>query len=285
MRILVVEGNTSRARERQAACTGKTFGEGYADVLRGIASDAVVDICFPADEGANVPDGGGIEGYDGVAITGSSLNIYEGKPESLRQIDLARVVFDTGVPFFGSCWGLQVAAVAAGGVVARSVKGRELGLARKIRLTEEGREHPMYAGKGEVFDAPAVHTDEVATRPEGMVVTATNAFSDVQGAEIRHGRGTFWGVQYHPEFTLSEMAAILERYGQTLVDEGPFRNLDQLSAHAADLRELEADSGRTDLAWRLGYEADVLDTERRVTELRNWIERMVRPTMSRRGRA
>ncbi len=283
-RLLVVEGNTLSARTRQAQSMGHTYSEAYANVLRDLAPDAVVDICFPADEGTNLPDSGGLGGYDGVAITGSSLNIYKGEPESMKQIELAQAVFDSGVPFFGSCWGLQVASVAAGGTVVRSQKGREIGLARKIVLTEAGRDHALHEGKGPSYDAPAVHTDEVGAKPDGMTVTATNAFSEVQAAEIKHGNGTFWGVQYHPEFTLDDMAAVMSRYGQILVDEGPFRDMDELKKHAEDLRALAKDPSREDIAWRLGYDADVLDPSRRVTEIRNWIEKLVRPGMSARGR-
>lgn len=283
-RLLVVEGNTARAREKQSAFTGQTYSAAYSDVLRSLAPDAVVDICFPTDEGANVPDSGGIAGYDGVAITGSALNVYDDRPEVARQIDLVRAVFETGVPIFGSCWGLQVGAVASGGTVVRSKKGREIGLARKIVLTEAGCGHPLHEGKGPAFDAPAVHTDEVGEKPKGMTVTATNAFSEVQAAEIRHGKSTFWGVQYHPEFTLDEMAGIMTRYGKVLVDEGPFRDLEELECHANDLRTLQADPGRKDIAWRLGYDSDVLEPKRRLTEIRNWIERLVLPLMSKRGR-
>ena len=47
------------------------------------------------------------------------------------------------------------------------------------------------------------------------------------GGEVRanpHGRGTFWGVQYHPEYDFIDIAAVAERYGQTLVTEGMFRD-------------------------------------------------------------
>lgn len=283
-RLLVVEGNTARAREKQSAYTGRTYSAAYSDVLRSIAPKAVVDICFPTDAGANIPDAGGIGGYDGVAITGSSLNLYKAEPESLKQVDLVRSMFETGVPIFGSCWGLQVGSVAAGGTVVRSSKGREIGLARKISLTEAGRTHDLHAGKGPSFDAPAVHTDEVGEKPKGMIVTATNSHSEVQAAEIVHGKSTLWGVQYHPEFTLDEMAGIMSRYGKILVDEGPFRTLDELKSHTDALKALQADPSRTDISWRLGYDADVLEPVRRLTEIRNWIERLVLPLMSKRGR-
>jgi GMP synthase (glutamine-hydrolysing) len=284
-RLLVAEGNTAEARSRRVALAGATYGEGYADVLRGLMPAAVVDICYPADASANLPDAAGLAGYDGVAITGSALNVYNGGPEVMRQIEFARAVFASGVPFFGSCWGLQVATAAAGGSVRRSPKGREMGLARKIVLTDAGRDHALHAGKGPVFDAPAIHTDEVEARPAGMTVTATNAFSEVQAAEIRHDGGTFWGVQYHPEFTLADIAIIVASRAETLVREGLFKEVAEIEAYVADLKALAADPGRADIAWRLGFDADVLDPERRRRELRNWLTSMVLPAMSARGRA
>jgi GMP synthase (glutamine-hydrolysing) len=45
----------------------------------------------------------------------------------------------TGVPVWGSCWGLQIATVALGGSVRRNPRGRELAIARAITVTEAGR--------------------------------------------------------------------------------------------------------------------------------------------------
>ena len=47
-----------------------------------------------------------------------------------------------------------------------------MGFGRSIRLTENGRKHPMYAGKRDVFNAPTVHLDEVESLAPGMVVLA-----------------------------------------------------------------------------------------------------------------
>jgi GMP synthase (glutamine-hydrolysing) len=54
-------------------------------------------------------------------------------------------------------------------------------------------------------------------------VLAANPVSGIQAAEIRHGGGVFWGVQYHPEFDLFELACILERMTGVLVAEGFLR--------------------------------------------------------------
>ncbi len=227
VRFLVAEGNKVSDRERIAASAGSTPGESYAKVLRALAPGAEVDIFTPADDGARLATS--IEAYHGVAITGSALNIYKREPESLRQIEFMRELFARGVPTFGSCWGLQVATIAAGGEVGPNPRGREVAFARKIALTDAGRIHPMHRGRPLLFDAPAIHGDEITRLPPDTTVTAWNEMSQVQAAEIRFGAGVFWGVQYHPEYDLHDVATTVRLYGSKLVEEGFFRGLTDLS--------------------------------------------------------
>jgi GMP synthase (glutamine-hydrolysing) len=286
LRFLVVEGNKREARERHRATFGLTPAESYSAVLRSLEPEAICDIALPADDGANLPDPSGLASYDGVVLTGSGLHIYELEPAVTRQVDLARAVYDSGTPFFGSCWGLQVATVAAGGVVSANMRGREVGFARNIAPTAAGASHPLLAGRSPAYDAPAIHLDEVTTLPPGEVtLLASNGMSVVQAAEIRHGGGVFWGVQYHPEFSLGEVAVILGRYLPILLEEGLFRGEAEHAAYIADLKALAQDVSRRDLAWRYGLGDDILDAERRLLEIRNFITHRVRPEQSRRGRA
>ncbi len=81
-----------------------------------------------------------------------------------------REAFASRVPFFGSCWGLQVAAAAAGGAVRLNPREREIGFARKITLTADGRGHTMHEGRPIAFGAPTVHSDEVGTLPPDITV-------------------------------------------------------------------------------------------------------------------
>ena len=282
LRLLVADGNTAEGRRRIAETTGATPAAAYAEILRGIAPEAQVELCTPADDGAELP--AALESYDGVAITGSSLNIYRCDVGSLRQIDFVRQIFALGVPMFGSCWGLQVAAVAAGGEVARNPRGREVAFARKIALTGAGRAHAMHARRAAIFDAPAIHGDEVIRLPETAVVTAANSVSAVQAAEIRFGKGVFWGVQFHPEYRLNEIAATVRRYGMKLVEEGFFVDLGELARYASALEDLHHDPARRDIAWRFGLGDEILDESRRVCEIANWINHLVLPTRSERGR-
>jgi GMP synthase (glutamine-hydrolysing) len=279
LRLLVADGNTPAGRRRIAESAGATPAESYAGVLRTIAPDAMVDICTPADANGALPHP--LDSYDGLAITGSSLNIYQREIESLRQIDFVREVFARGIPMFGSCWGLQLAAVAAGGEVELNPNGREVAFARKIALTEAGRAHPMHADRAAVFDAPAIHSDIVTRLPQGAIVTASNAMSEVQAAEIRFCQGVFWGVQYHPEYRLHDIAAMIRRYGKTLVADGFFADVADLDRYAADLSALDADRQRRDIAWRLDLGSDIIDEKLRWAELSNWIASLERRQMSR----
>jgi len=283
-RLLVIEGNTAAGRARHHASGGMVASEGYATMLRELLPGVVIDIAYPADSGANLPDHMGLEGYDGVAITGSALHIYEGGPEIQRQIELVRTLLGTGTPVFGSCWGLQLLVAAAGGSVRRNPKGRELGFGRAIRLTAAGREHPMYAGKADSFDAVTVHLDEVETLAPGTTVLALNAMAGVQAAEIRRDGTVAWGVQYHPEYSLKELAAIVRRTGMRLVEEGFFADEAGLHDYASEMMTLDREPTNRPLAWRHGIDGAVLDSRLRVKEVANWIERMVKPTRASRGR-
>ncbi len=284
VRLLVVEGNSAEGRARNVAAGGSVTSEHYAGVLKSLLPDVHVDICFAADPGANLPDRAGLAGYDGVAITGSSLNIYNREPPSERQVELARAVFETDTPFFGSCWGLQVATVAAGGSVRKNPKGREIGFARSIVLTEEGEAHPLYDGKGPVFDAITVHMDEIERPAPGTTILATNAWSAIQAAEIKRGACTFWGVQYHPEYSFAEIAAVFARLKPALMEQGLFNSAADHTAYVDEMKAFARDPGDQARAWRHGVGAAVLDPALRTRELKNWLDHAVLPTRSRRGK-
>lgn len=143
-RILVIDGNRAVTREAQVAAGGQPSGEGYVQVLQQLAPVSC-DIVRPADGAVRLAGGVRLADYDGAVITGSALNVYDGGAHIERQIDLARAVFASALPFFGSCWGMQVAVAAVGGRVRPNPLGREFGFARRIELSAIGRQHPMFA--------------------------------------------------------------------------------------------------------------------------------------------
>ena len=192
--------------------------------------------------------------YDAVFLSGSPMHLYEATPEVGRQLDFMRAVFASGTPSFGSCVGLQVAAVAAGGSVRANRRGHEAAFARRIMVTDAGRNHPLMAGRPDVYDAAAIHSDEIdELPPEGATLLATNRVTRIQAAEIRFGPGVFWGVQYHPELPLSEIADAIRRQASDLLDQDLARSRDDVESYASLIDALDTEPGRRDLAWRLAW--------------------------------
>ena len=269
--LLIIDGNRRESNEQQAAMGGMATGEGYAAVLRRIRPDLQYTIVRPAYADYRPPaiDAGA---YYGAIITGSALHVYDAVPEVERQLVLAAEVFDAGIPVFGSCWGLQVACTVLGGRVHANPRGRELGIARGIHANERGREHPLLAGKGAVYDAVAIHTDEVAELPRGSTLLAGNDVSAVQVVAIAQGDKQFWGVQYHPEFSLFDIGTIFLRYRESLIADGFFTSTQALETLAQDFRSLDQNPDQLALSWRYGLGVSILDFDRRTRELRNWLQ-------------
>jgi GMP synthase (glutamine-hydrolysing) len=274
-RILVIDGNQAATRATHVSMGGTDSGAGYAATLERLQPGLDVDIVRPADGEPKLPDGVALADYDGVAISGSALNIYSREAAVERQIDLVKAVFAAGVPTFGSCWGLQLGVTAAGGSVIRNPRGREFGFARRIMLNAQGREHPMFQRKPEVFEAVTVHVDTVDSLPPGGVPLAHNDMG-LQAAEIRfaHG-GSFWGVQYHPEYSCAEAAAMARRYADVLIRDGLARDRADLDALAADLAALDANPDDARLAWRFGVGEAITRLDVKLAELRNWLDAKV----------
>jgi len=279
-RILVIDGNRAATREAQVAAGGQPSGEGYAQVLQQLAPVGC-DIVRPADGEVRFAGGAGLADYDGAVITGSALNVYDGGAHIDRQIDLARAVFASAMPFFGSCWGMQVAVAAVGGRVRRNPLGREFGFARRIELSAIGRRHPMFAGKPPVFEAVTVHSDDVEQLPAGALLLASNDMG-VQAVELHFGPGTLWAVQYHPEYSYAEIAATTLRYADALLGEALFGNRAELEQFVADLRLLMQDPHNRRLAWKHGLGRAMQDERLKLAELRNWLELQVMPHYGRR---
>lgn len=250
--ILIVDSDTAELNANLVAARGMTTGQNYAAALGACDAEVRSTVIAPY-EGDVVPD---LAGFDGVVFTGSgvSWNTHDARAAPLA--DVMRKVFDAGLPTLGSCNGMQLAASVLGGRSEASPKGREDGLARDVHLTQAGRAHPFLAGRTDGFAVPCVHRDEVSQLPEGAVLLASNAHSEVQAFAYEHQGIRFWGVQYHPEYDPVHFGPELLRWERF----GP--------EEAGDIAAAPQDP---DAAARLGIRAEDLWPEVRMTELRNWL--------------
>lgn len=277
LRFLVAESETPEERDARRESAGLSAGESFAATLDQLAPGCEVDRTTPSDPDVDPMTPERIAGYDAVFLSGSPLHVWEDTPETRAQLEFMRAVFASGTPSFGSCAGLQVAAVAAGGKARPLPVRQEAGIARRIVATEAGRDHPMLAGRPPVWDAPAIHGDEVEELPPRATLLATSASVRVQAAEIRHDRGVFWGVQYHPELAPGEIAAALRRQCASLVEAGLAREQTDVEAQARLLDDLHDAPASPALHWRLGIDAEVADERRRRHEIIAFIEHLAEP--------
>ncbi len=244
----------------------------FLEFLRHAAPNAITDIVYVADPGFALPEGRNIDDFDGFMWTGSDLTVYHvDDPRVSGQIAFAKTLMNSAAISFGSCWGIQMAALVGGGEVAVNPNGREWGIARGIELNDEAKKSPMLAGKPEKFDAFIMHLDEVKCLPEGTVSLGGNKHTSIQAAVLENGDAAFWGTQYHPEYNLHEMGRLIAARAVALVKEGHFPDEDAVANYAADMKALYTNPDSVELRERLKVGDDIIDPQIRQVELRNWL--------------
>ena len=277
LRFLIIDGYPKPSRDEFDVVGMKYAWRLYAEMLKKYLPDAEYAVWLPSDNPVP-PDGLGPEQYTGILWPGCNLTIYHlDDLRVTRQIEFARKSYDVGTPGFGTCWGIQMAAVGAGGEVRANPHGREMGIGRKIWLTAEGLQHPMFEGKPPVYNGFSSHLDEVTQLPPGGVLLASNDFTHVQAIEVKYGKGIFWGLAYHPEYDLHEMARLIMAREAKLVAEGFFQSHENLVQYVEKLETLHQNPNRKDLRWQLDIDDDVLSDQVRQVEFRNWINKVVLP--------
>ncbi len=270
-RFLIPDGYNKESRARFAEVRMRPAWQLYRDLLVKYIPDAEYDVWLSSDE--ETPNGYTVDelkAYDGILWPGCNLTVYHDVPEVTRHIETCQKGFEAGIPQFGSCWAIQVAAVACGGECGPCDKGREMGVGQKVLLNDDATAHPMYAGKPRVFSHFMSHDDEVKRMPEGGTVLASNGWSKVQSASFKYKNGEMWAVQYHPEYDLNEVARLIEARDEKLIKLGFFKDHAALKDYTGRLDALVAEPDRKDFRWQLGIDDDIMDDGIRELEFANW---------------
>ncbi len=277
LKFCIVNGYPKRSRDVLDATNVTQAHDLYLMFLRKMLPNSEFDLLFIADPEVAMPTAAEIAAYDGLIWTGSNLTIYHEDEEVTRQIEYCRAVFEVGVPQFGSCWATQMAAMAAGGECRKNPNGREWSIAYDITVTEAGKNHPMYIGKQHQFNGFIMHLDEVCGVPDGATVLATNEHTDVQAIAVKHSNGEFWSTQYHPEFTLYEMAQLVGARKHYIVEEGFFEKESDMEPLVNNMIALSKQPDNAELRQQLNIGDDILDDDIRQKEVHNWVEYLVIP--------
>jgi len=279
LHFLIIDGYPKQSRDELEEAGMKLAWKLFADMLLQHLPQAAYDILLPSDPGVDMPSVKDLHQYSGIIWTGCNLTIYDTDNRSVsNQIELAKNAYEIGTPSFGSCWGIQMAAFAAGGQVEANPKGREMGMGRKIHQTPAAYDHPMFEGKPRVFEGFVSHDDMVTKLPPGGVLLASNSFAPIQAIAVTHKNGTFWGTQYHCEYDLHEMARLIVAREKKLIKAGFFRRREDLVDLVERMEALAKEPDRKDLRWQLAIDDDVLSDSIRQCEFVNWLNKLVLPT-------
>ena len=145
-----------------------------------------------------------------------------------------------GVPYWGSCLGVQLLAAALGARVYSGTQP-EVGVL-PVTLTDEGRSDPVFAGLPAEFLTLQWHGDTFDVPEGGVLLASSPAFPN---QAFRVGR-TAYGVQFHVEVTeqmareWAEVPAYAE-YADRVLGAG---GIDRLMADFDAARERMLDVGR-----------------------------------------
>ena len=138
------------------------------------------------------------EGYKGIIFTGGPNSVYD--PAS-PHFDPA--ILSLGVPILGICYGHQLIAYLAGGVIEPAASGSEYG-----KTTVTVKPGVLFDGVPEKSVVWMSHTDQVSRLPAGFkTIASTDACPSAAMADEER---KIYGVQFHPEVTHSE-------YGTTIL--------------------------------------------------------------------
>ena len=148
-------------------------------------------------------------------------------------------------------------------------KGREIGFARRIRLTRTvALIRCMRVRTRSSTPSPCIWTRSRHSRPACRCWRQRRLAGT--GRRVRSYGAVAWGVQYHPEYSLGDMAAIVRRSASawSRTRFSPMRPT--CSTYARELDALYCDPANKALSWRLGLDARCSTLRARKRD-RNWI--------------
>ena len=273
MNILIIDGNEKNASNKYIEAGMSTQYEIYEKVLKTLVKKNInITILHPACTNNYLPNGVSIDDFQGIIWTGSLLNIYDFGPAINRQIDLAKNLFEKKNKIFGSCWGLQVLATAAGGTVRKNPKGLEAVVANDITINDEGLKHPLYKNKPKIFDSFCWHYDELENLPRDTKVLSSNKKSSIQSIVFTRNNSEIWAVQYHPEFDSKWISGLMKQREILLLEEGIYENANHFKKFQSFFSNPEKYAKKNK---KLFISKTLIDQKVHSLELANWLENLM----------
>ena len=131
-------------------------------------------------------------GYKGIIFTGGPNSVYDGNSPHYD-----KEILNAGIPVLGICYGCQLIAWMADGVIESANDVSEYG---KTEITVKGG--ALFEGVPEKSICWMSHTDYISRAPEGFEITAVT--DNCPCAALADEKRMIYGVQFHPEVTHTE---------------------------------------------------------------------------------
>lgn len=171
-------------------------GEVFDDVVRGDGHELDEWWIVEHDEPPRPP-----AEYDAVLVFGGPMNVDEEDEHSWlrREDEFVRTLLERRVPTLGVCLGGQLLAKAGGAHVGPSPEP-EFGFTR-VELSEGAADDPLFGALPREFDVWNAHGHAFHVPEDGVEL----ARSPVCAQAFRLGDSA-WGVQFHPEIRVDQVA-------------------------------------------------------------------------------
>jgi len=255
LKLLIVEGNT-KEENLNFNCAGCVpQSENFKQHVKMFEPNCEINIVEPGDDSTISKIIASLKKYDGIILTGSTLRIDDFSNEIKKHINFVKTCFKHEKKIFAACWGLQIAATAAGGKCRVAPSGPHVGIAYDIELTSEGKKHKLYSSKPHKFTTPAFNYDEVEIPPNNAVVLASNKINKFEALHFTVGNSEIWGLQYHPEIPYDYMIKLIKHRSQKLINNKSFKNETEINQHITLIEKAKVQ----------------LKDDIRLLELKNWL--------------
>lgn len=166
-----------------------------------------------AEHGASLPVSAECAG---VVITGSHAMVTANMHWSVRLEEWIRLLLNARIPVFGICYGHQLLAQAAGGLVDFHPRGREIGTVC-VHLLPSCSDDPIFQAFPKSFSVHVTHSQTVLRLPKAAVRLAANMHEPNHAFRLGE---CAWGVQFHPEYDVRIMRSYIREQAYELESAG-----------------------------------------------------------------
>ncbi len=146
---------------------------------------------------SNTPRGEHLDGISAILVGGAGeFSVCDPVPAVACAMEFLAAQAEAGFPIFASCFGFQMLAASLGGSVVRDEPRAQVGT-YTVRLTDQGREDPLFGFLPPAFTVQEGHTDRADTLPSAAICLATSPDCPFQA--FRLNGLPVYATQFHPE--------------------------------------------------------------------------------------